>query len=352
MRIKVGILGATGMVGQQYVQLLENHPYFEIGFLAASNESAGKTYEDALADKGKAFNSFSSSVSSLKVHRIDEIPKDIPLIFSALATDVAKIYEGQYAKEGIAVMSNASAHRLDPDVPVLIPELNAHHLRIIPEQQKRRGWKKGFIIAKPNCSLQSYLIPLYPLHQAFQMESVVVTTMQAVSGAGYPGVSSLDMIDNIIPYIHGEEEKSENEPLKILGNIQKDQILPLKGLSLSVHCNRVPVLDGHMACVTVKFAKKPKKEEILTLWKEFKGVPQELKLPSAPAYPLIYKTEKDRPQPRLDRETDKGMAVTIGRLRDCSVFDVRFVALSHNTLRGAASGGVLNAELIYKLGYL
>lgn len=339
--MRVGILGATGMVGQQYVQLLQNHPFFEIAFLAASKESAGKSYEEAL--RGRSFCDLPSSIRKMTVHSIDEIPKDIPFVFSALATDAAKTYEVQYAAAGIGVMSNASVHRLEPDVPLLIPEINADHIKLIPIQQMNRGWKKGFIVAKPNCSLQSYLLPLYPLHKQFQMERAVITTMQAVSGAGYPGVSSIDMIDNIIPYIQGEEEKSESEPLKILGESK---------FSLSVHCNRVPVLDGHMACVSVKFKQKPKKEEILSLWNSFQGEPQKLKLPSAPLRPLIYREEKDRPQPRLDRDAEKGMAVTIGRLRDCSVFDIRFVALSHNTLRGAASGGILNAELLYKSEYL
>lgn len=339
--MRVGILGATGMVGQQYVQLLQNHPFFEVAFLAASKESAGKSYEEAL--KGKSFCDLPSSIRRMLVHSIDEIPEDIPFVFSALATEAAKIYEVQYAAAGIGVMSNASVHRLEPDVPLLIPEINADHIKLIPIQQMNRGWKKGFIVAKPNCSLQSYLLPLYPLHKQFQMERAVITTMQAVSGAGYPGVSSIDMIDNIIPYIQGEEEKSESEPLKILGE---------SSFSLSVHCNRVPVLDGHMACVSVKFKQKPKKEEILSLWSSFQGAPQKMQLPSAPLYPLIYREENDRPQPRLDRDAGKGMAVTIGRLRDCSVFDIRFVALSHNTLRGAASGGILNAELLYKSEYL
>lgn len=339
--MRVGILGATGMVGQQYVQFLQNHPFFEIAFLAASKESAGKSYEEAL--RGRSFCDLPDSIRKMKVHSIDEIPKDIPFVFSALATDAARTYEVQYAAAGIGVMSNASVHRLEPDVPLLIPEINADHVNLIPIQQKNRGWKKGFIVAKPNCSLQSYLLPLYPLHKQFQMERAVITTMQAVSGAGYPGVSSLDMIDNIIPYIQGEEEKSEAEPYKILGE---------RNFSLSLHCNRVPVLDGHMACISVKFKTRPTKEEVLSLWNAFQGAPQKMQLPSAPKRPLIYREEKDRPQPRLDRDAEKGMAVTMGRLRDCSVFDIRFVALSHNTLRGAASGGILNAELLYKSGYL
>lgn len=336
-KLRVGVLGATGIVGQHYIQLLQDHPFFELSFLAASKDSAGKRFSEALT-----------------VHAVDEIDlakKSADFVFSALGNDAAKTFETLYAQAGLPVVSNASAHRLDPDVPLLIPEINPEHLKIIPEQQKRRGWEKGFIVAKPNCSLQSYLFPLFPLHKAFGIKTIILTTLQAVSGAGYPGVSSLDMIDNLIPYIGGEEEKSETEPLKILGALEKGAFHPAS-IAISAHCNRVPVLDGHTACVSVEFVDKPTKEEILRLWKEFKGLPQTLSLPTAPLQPIIYREEKDRPQPKLDRMAEKGMAITVGRLRECPVLDFRFVALSHNALRGAASGGLLNAELLYRQGYL
>ena len=347
---RVGILGATGLVGQQYVQQLKNHPFFEISFLAASKDSAGKKYGAALTEKGRPLDGIPPHILDLPIHAIDEISQakdQCDLVFSAVSTEAARTYETLYASAGLPVVSNTSCHRLDPDVPLLIPEINHEHLNVIPHQQKKRGWDKGFIIAKPNCSLQGFLIPLYPLHRVFGIKKLIVVTMQAVSGAGYPGIASLDIIDNIIPYIAGEEEKSEVEPLKILGTIQNEEIVSATAPSISMHCNRVPVLDGHTACVSVEFEKKPSREEILTLWREFRSVPQELLLPSAPSHPIIYKDEKDRPQPRLDRDAEGGMAITVGRLRECHVFDFRFVCLSHNVLRGAARGGVLNAELLH-----
>jgi len=353
-KIRVGILGATGMVGQHYVNLLIEHPFFEISFLAASKDSAGKTYGQALQEKGRSFDSIPPSVLAMPVYSVDEIDKakeHCDFVFSAVNAETAKINEPLYAAAGLPVVSNASAHRMDPDVPLLIPEINPEHLELIHQQRKNRGWGKGFIIAKPNCSVQSYLFPLFPLHQKFGIKKLIITTMQAVSGAGYPGVSSLDIIDNVIPYIGGEEEKSEREPLKILGKIQNGKIAPIQGLSISAHCNRVPVMDGHTACVSVEFVKKPTKEEILEIWREFRSVPQELNLPSAPIQPIIYREEKDRPQPKFDRNAEGGMAITVGRLRECPVLDFRFVALSHNALRGAAGGGVLNAELLYSQNY-
>ena len=351
----VGILGATGMVGQHYIRLLKDHPFFETTFLAASKESAGKSYGLALSEKGRPLDGIPTPILALQVHSIDEISlakEQCDFVFSAVDGPIAKIYEPLYAAEGLPVISNASSYRMDPDVPLLIPEVNPDHLQILPQQQKNRGWKRGFIVAKPNCSLQSYLTPLYALHKNFGIQKIIVSTLQAVSGAGYPGVSSFDMVDNIIPYIRGEEEKSETEPLKILGKIEGFRITPIEGISISAHCNRVAVLDGHTACVSVQFQKKPVREEILEAWRTFKGAPQELKLPSAPQRAIIYREENDRPQPRLDRNAEGGMAVTIGRLRDCNVFDYRFVALSHNALRGAASGGLLNAELLHARGYL
>lgn len=318
-KIPVGILGVTGIVGQNYLKLLENHPWFKTSFIAASERSAGK------------------KIGQLKVCHVEDFKKGCcSFVFSALAGEKTGLYEEEYAKNGFPVVSNSSAHRLDPDIPIIIPEINPQHLEIIPIQQKNRGWNKGFIITKPNCSLQSYMIPLYALHKKFGIKKVIVTTMQAVSGAGN---SSLDIIDNIIPYIDKEEEKSEIEPLKILGN---------KDIKISAHCNRVPVLDGHMACVSVKFDAIPTESEILECWKNFENTT----LPSSPKNAITISIPQDRPQPRLDRDNDKGMTITVGRLRKCNVLDYRFVGLSHNTVRGAAGGGILNAELLVKKGYL
>lgn len=355
-KVPVGVLGCTGMVGQQYLSLLDNHPWFEVTFLAASEKSSGKTYEEATHQRLHVKTPFSRAINSQPVHSIDSIEtakSQCALVFSALESDAAKIYEERYAKIGLPVVSNASAHRKSSDVPLLIPEINAHHLDIIPLQQKNRGWDKGFIVVKPNCSLQSYLAPLYAIHKHFPVSKVILTTMQAVSGAGWPGVSSFDIIDNIIPYIAGEEEKSEQEPMKILGAIVGNQIESSQAFTLSAHCNRVPVIDGHLACVSLGFHNKvPKENEVLQLWNDFKGKPQELKLPSAPLQPIIYKNEDNRPQPRLDRDNDKAMAITCGRLRPCPVLDLRFVGLSHNTGRGAAGGGILNAELLLASGWI
>jgi aspartate-semialdehyde dehydrogenase len=252
------------------------------------------------------------------------------------------------------VVSNASANRKTDDVPMLIPEINSDHLRMIKIQQKNHGWDKGFIVVKPNCSLQSYLTPIYALNKAgFPVKKIIITTLQAVSGAGYPGVPSLDMIDNVVPFIGGEEEKTEEEPLKILGSIVNNKFVKNKDLIVSATCTRVPVTNGHLATVNILFKdKKPSKEEVIRIWKSFKSVPQDLKLPFAPIHPIIYREEENRPQPAKDRDTDKGMAVTVGRLRDCKIFDYKFVSLSHNTVRGAAGGGILNAELLVKEGYI
>lgn len=354
MKIPVGVLGATGMVGQQYLKLLDNHPWFEVTFLAASEKSANKTFKQAT--QGRYHLHYPLSIESLPIYLISDLKKAKELccfVFSALESDAAKIYEEEYAKAGLAVVSNASANRKGSDIPVLIPEINADHLKIIPIQQQNRGWKEGFIIAKPNCSLQSYLAPLYALHKEFPIKRTVITTMQAVSGAGWPGVSSFDIFDNVVPFIAGEEEKSEYEPLKILGKIENGEIKSSHEIIFSAHCNRVPVLDGHMACVSVEFASKiPSEQEAITLLKNFKGLPQELNLPSAPKNPIIYRDEQDRPQTRLDRDSEKGMAITVGRLRPCSALHLRFVGLSHNTGRGAAGGGILNAELLKALNYL
>ncbi len=354
-KIRAGILGATGMVGQQYLALLENHPWFEVSCVAASERSAGKKYSEAVSGRWHMQKEIPQTAKELMVRdaaQAKEIAKECDFVFSALDPPVAKILEEKYAEAGTPVVSNASTHRWTRDVPMLIPEINAEHISIIPAQQKNRGWKKGFIAVKPNCSLQSYMTPLFALHKKFSVKKVIVTTLQAVSGAGHPGVSSFDIIDNVIPFIGGEEEKSENEPLKILGSMRNGEIVNASGIEISAHCNRVPVIDGHLACVSVSFERKPSRAEILDAWKKFRGVPQELKLPFAPKQPIIYREEENRPQPRLDRDTDKGMAVSVGRLRECNVLDWRFVGLSHNTIRGAAGGGILNAELLKAKKYL
>jgi aspartate-semialdehyde dehydrogenase len=359
-KIPVGVAGATGMVGQQYLRLLADHPWFKVVYLAASKNSAGRKYKQVIAGRWYMNSELPEEIGDIMVNDIDDIKKAAKkcrLIFSAfkMPTDEAvRKLESDYAAAGLAVVSNSSAHRWTPDVPMLIPEINHEHLKIISQQQKHYHWKKGFIVVKPNCSLQSYLLPLYALQQAgYQVKKVIVTTMQAVSGAGYPGVASLDMIDNVVPYIGGEEEKSEQEPLKILGNINKDKIENYKDLKISAHCNRVPVNDGHLACISVLFGRKKSTEQkIINIWKKYISLPQKLKLPSAPLQPIIYRIEENRPQPKKDRDNDKAMAVTVGRLRPCEVLDYKFVGLSHNTIRGAAGGGILNAELLVKKKYL
>ncbi len=359
-KIPVGILGATGMVGQQYIRLLAGHPWFRVAYVAASPQSAGKKYKDALSNGWIVAGELPEHVANLVVRDVADIRSaagECRFVFSAFEMpdkDAIRNTENSYAAAGMPVFSNASAHRHTADVPMLIAEVNPEHLEVIPQQQKARGWKKGFIVVKPNCSLQSYLTPLHALIQAgYDIDRVAVTTMQAVSGAGYPGVSSLDMIDNVVPYIGGEEEKTEAEPLKILGSIKSGKFVPHKGMAITAQCNRVPVSDGHLACVNISFKKKkPSIEQILNIWKNFKSEPQALNLPFAPKQPIIYRDEPNRPQPRLDRDAAKGMAVSVGRLRPCPVFDYKFVALSHNTIRGAAGGGILSAELALKKGYL
>jgi len=358
-KIQVGVIGATGMVGQNYIRLLNHHPWFQVAYVAASPRSAGKTYAEAVDGRWLMNENIPADVAALVVgnaNHVDEAKGQCSLIFSAVELDKQAIRELEetYAANDISVVSNNSAHRHTVDVPMLIPEINAAHADIIPIQRKNRGWKKGFIAVKPNCSLQSYMTPIYALIAAgHPVDSMIITTLQAVSGAGYPGVASLDMIDNIVPFIQGEEEKSEREPLKILGRIEGNRIVDDTSLKISAHCNRVPVVDGHTACVSVKFREeKPSIEDILTIWRAFKAEPQELHLPFAPEQPIIYRDETNRPQPRMDRDAGKAMAVSVGRLRECPVFDYRFVALSHNTVRGAAGGAILGAELLQAKGYL
>ncbi len=359
-KIKIGILGATGMVGQNYIKLLKEHPWFEIADVAASPRSAGKHYVEAVKEKWQMSIEIPKDVKDLIVRDVqdfDSLKSNIRFVFSAMdlpQKEDTKIIEFKYAKKGIPVISNSSANRWTADVPMIIPEINHNHTEIIPIQQKNRGLSKGFVVVKPNCSIQSYITPIYALEvNGFKVEKLIVTTLQAVSGAGYPGVPSLDMVDNIVPYIGGEEEKSEKEPLKVLGKIGEKGINNNDSIQISATCTRVPVTDGHTACVNVKFKNIiPTKEEIIKIWKEFKSVPQDLDLPFAPKQPIIYLENANRPQPRKDRDNDKGMAVTVGRLRKDNVFDYKFVALSHNTIRGAAGGAILNAELLKVKGFL
>jgi aspartate-semialdehyde dehydrogenase len=363
-KIPVGVLGATGMVGQNYVALLNDHPWFEVRYAAASPRSAGKKYKDAVAGRWHLAAACPSAADDLVVADANDLRAaaaaartgNCSFVFSALemGKDETRALEEAYAAAGIPVISNASAHRWTADVPVLIAEVNPHHADIIEVQRKRRGWDQGFIAVKPNCSIQSYVAPVYALMRAgYEVRRLVVTTLQAVSGAGYPGPASIDLIDNIVPYIGGEEEKSEQEPLKILGALDDGVFKKLEGLKISAHCNRVPVADGHTACVSLEFgAKKPSIDEVKKIWASFRGLPQEQRFPTAPERPIIVREENDRPQPRKDRDADKAMAVTVGRIRPCGVFDLRFVGLSHNTVRGAAGGGILNAELLRYKGYI
>ncbi len=358
-KINVGVIGATGMVGQNYVRLLENHPWFDVAYVAASPKSAGKSYEEAVRGKWQMASDPPKKVRDLIVGDANDINQAVgkcDLIFSALEMEKEKIkqLESEYAKSDLPVFSNASANRNFDNIPMLIPEINSNHIDIIPQQKKANGWSKGFIVVKPNCSLQSYMAPVYALVKAgYEVKRMIITTMQAVSGAGYPGVPSLDMIDNIVPFISGEEEKSEIEPQKIMGKISDEKIVNDTSIKISAHCNRVPVVDGHTACVSLEFGQnKPSLEEIKKIWNEFSSEPQKLNLPFAPKKPIIYREEPNRPQPRKDRDSDKAMTATVGRLRGCKVFDIRFVCLSHNTVRGAAGGGILNAELLKAKGYI
>jgi aspartate-semialdehyde dehydrogenase len=352
------------MVGQQYIALLADHPWFEVRYVAASPRSAGKKYAEATAGRWHLAQTYEPSVGNLVVRDANGVSQalgaakagDCAFVFSALdlGKDEIRALEEAYAGAGIPVVSNNSAHRLTADVPMLITEVNPQHTDIIPIQRKNRGWDKGFILVKPNCSIQSFMIPIFALLKAgYEIPRLMVTTLQAVSGAGYPGVPSLDIIDNIVPYIGGEEEKSEHEPLKILGTIRGSGIESTVSPKISAFCNRVPVADGHTACVSLEFgAKKPSIDEVKRIWAAFTALPQELDLPMAPKQPIIIREEADRPQPRKDRDADKAMAVSVGRIRPCKVLDLRFVGLSHNTVRGAAGGGILNAELLKVQGYI
>ena len=354
---KVGIVGATGMVGQRFVTLLENHPWFKLTVLAASGRSAGKTYEEAVGPRWAMTSPMPESVKKMVVldaSKVEEVASQVDFIFCAvnMPKDEIKALEEAYAKAECPVVSNNSANRFTPDVPMVVPEINADHIEIIPAQRKRLGTKRGFIAVKSNCSLQSYVPALHPLMKDYGVTKCLVCTYQAISGAGKTFETFPDILDNVIPYIGGEEEKSEQEPLKLWGHIDGDKIVPATAPSITAQCLRVPVSDGHMGAVFVSFDKKPTKEEILKTWKEFHGPAQDLDLPSAPKQFLHYFEEDDRPQPKLDRMIENGMAVSIGRLREDTQYDYKFVCLSHNTLRGAAGGAVLLAELLCAEGYM
>ncbi len=355
-KLRAGVIGATGMVGQRFLTLLDNHPYFDVTALAASARSAGKRYEDAVGERWKMKTPMPEKFKDMPVFDASEIEKIkelVDFVFCAvdMKKDEIKALEEAYAKAEIPVISNNSANRKVPDVPMLIPEINDAHLAVIENQKKRLGTKKGFIVVKPNCSIQSYVPMLTPLRK-FGVKEVIVTTYQAISGAGKTFREWPEMIDNVIPYIGGEEEKSEKEPLKIWGSVRDGEIVDCEDTVISTQCIRVPVTDGHTAAVFVKFENMPSKEEIIAEWKNFRGKPQELELPSAPKQFITYFEEDNRPQVALDRDLYGGMGVSAGRLREDTVYDYKFVGLSHNTLRGAAGGGVLNAELLYRLGYL
>ncbi len=355
-KVRAGIVGATGMVGQRFITLLENHPYFEITALVASPRSAGQKYEEAVGNRWKMQNPIPESVKDMVVmasDNIEEISKLVDFVFCAvdMKKDEIKALEEAYAKAEIPVVSNNSANRWTEDVPMVIPEINDDHIKIIDAQKKRLGTKHGFIAVKPNCSIQSYVPVLTPLLK-YGPKVVVATTYQAISGAGKTFKEWPEMIDNVIPYIGGEEEKSEQEPLKIWGHIEGDKIVKAAAPLITTQCIRVPVSDGHTAAVFVTFENKPTKEEILNAWKEYKGKPQEMGLPSAPEQFITYFEEDNRPQAKLDRDIYKGMGITVGRLREDTVYDYKFVGLSHNTLRGAAGGAVLIAELLYREGYI
>lgn len=356
-KYKVGIIGATGMVGQRFATLLENHPWFEVHALAASSRSAGKTYAEAVGNRWAMTTPMPESMASMVVMDatadVEKITSLVDFVFCAvdMKKEEIRALEETYAKAECPVISNNSAHRGTPDVPMIIPEINADHAEIIHAQRKRLGTKKGFIAVKSNCSLQSYVPAIHPLMD-LGVTKVLACTYQAISGAGKTFATFPEIVDNVIPFIGGEEEKSEQEPMKIWGHIEGDKIVNATSPSITAQCLRVPVSDGHTAAVFASFEKKIPLEEIIRRWESYKGPAQELNLPSAPKQFLHYFTEDNRPQAKLDRNLENGMAVSIGRLRPDTQYDIKFVCLSHNTLRGAAGGAVLMAELLCAKGYL
>ena len=357
-KLKVGILGGTGMVGQRFISLLENHPWFEVTTIAASPRSAGKRYEDAIGDRWKMTTPMPEAVKDIVVMNVNEVEKvasEVDFVFSAvdMSKDEIRAIEEAYAKTETPVVSNNSAHRWTPDVPMVVPEINPQHMDVIKYQKKRLGTKRGFIAVKPNCSIQSYA-PVLTAWKEFEPYEVVATTYQAISGAGKTFKDWPEMVENIIPYIGGEEEKSEKEPLRLWGEIdeEKGEIVPATSPVITCQCIRVPVLNGHTAAVFVKFRKNPTKEQLIEKLEQFSGVPQELNLPSAPKQFIRYMQEDDRPQVQLDVDYENGMGINVGRLREDTVYDWKFVGLSHNTVRGAAGGAVLCAELLKAQGYI
>lgn len=355
-KLKVSVLGATGMVGQRFISLLAEHPWYEVVTVAASPRSAGKTYEEAVGGRWKMKTPMPECVKSLVVMNVNEVEKvaaGVDFVFSAvdMTKDEIRAIEEAYARTETPVVSNNSAHRWTPDVPMVIPEVNPEHFKVIEFQKKRLGTKRGFIAVKPNCSIQSYA-PVLSAWKEFEPYEVVATTYQAISGAGKTFKDWPEMVENIIPYIGGEEEKSEQEPLRIWGEIKDGVIVKASEPVITCQCIRVPVLDGHTAAVFVKFRKKPSKEQLIEKLTAFKGLPQELELPSAPKQFIQYLEEDNRPQVKLDVDFERGMGVSVGRLREDTVYDYKFVGLSHNTLRGAAGGAVLCAELLTAQGYI
>jgi len=355
-KLKVGILGATGMVGQRFISLLENHPWFEVVTLAASSRSEGRTYEEAVGDRWKMSTPMPEAVKQLvvmNVNEVDKVASGVDFVFSAvdMSKEEIKAIEEAYAKTETPVVSNNSAHRWTPDVPMVIPEINPEHFEVIKYQKERLGTKRGFVAVKPNCSIQSYA-PVLHAWKEFGPKEVIATTYQAISGAGKNFADWPEMVENIIPFIGGEEEKSEQEPLRLWGEIVDGQIVKANSPIISTQCIRVPVLNGHTAAVFVRFEKKPTKEELIDRLRNFSGLPQELDLPSAPQHFIQYLEEDNRPQVTADVDYEKGMGISVGRLREDSVYDYKFVGLSHNTVRGAAGGAVLCAELLKAQGYI
>jgi aspartate-semialdehyde dehydrogenase len=346
-KLSVGILGATGIVGQRFIQMLEHHPWFEVSWLAASDRSEGRPYAEAARWRLKTAIPANVAKMTVAPAKPDGAPK---IIFAALDSAIARELEPRFAAAGCAVVSNSSALRMQADVPLVIPEVNPDHIELIETQSWRRQ-SRGFAVTNPNCSAIGLVIALAPLHRAFTLETVMAVTMQAVSGAGYPGVASLDILGNVIPYIASEEEKMEEETQKLLGTLEGARIVPAP-FAMSAQCNRVAVEDGHTESVSVRLKQKATAEEILAVWKDFYPEPQQLQLPSAPEQPIVYMTAKDRPQPRFDCDLGAGMTTSVGRLRKCNVLDWKFTVLSHNTIRGAAGAALLNAELLKAKGYL
>ncbi len=347
-KLKAGILGATGTVGQRFIQLLENHPWIEVGDIAASDRSEGKLYHQTCT--WKISGRIPEYARNLVVRECAP-PLDCDFVFSGLPSNIAGKVETAFAKAGYPALSNSKNHRMDEDVPLLVPEINHEHLDLLPLQKKNQGYHDGYIVTNPNCTAMAMVLALAPLHREFGLETVHVVTMQALSGAGYPGVASLDIIDNVVPYIDVEEEKVEIEPRKILGKLQDGKVL-LANFKISAHCHRVNVLDGHLEAVSVSMKRRPSVEALIAAFREYSSIPQKLKLPSAPTHPVVIVEGRDRPQPRLDRDIEKGMATVVGRIRECPIFDYKFNVLGHNTIRGAAGAAILNAELLIAKGLL